>query len=146
MKTKICNKCGVEKDLKEFHRRTKESTVYKTHCKACVKEYRKKYYAKHRQKFIDYAKISTQKQRELRREFLWEYLSSHPCIDCGEDDPLVLEFDHISGKKVAPVSQLISRGFSEKRIQEEIDKCEVRCSNCHKRKTAKEFGWYRKHS
>jgi hypothetical protein len=27
------------------------------------------------------------------------------------------------------------------RVRAEIEKCDVRCVNCHRRKTARDFGW-----
>jgi hypothetical protein len=70
---------------------------------------------------------------------------THPCIDCGESDPIVLEFDHREGeKKLAAVSTLMTQmKASLKTIKAEIVKCDVRCANCHRRKTAKERGWYK---
>lgn len=60
-------------------------------------------------------------------------------MDCGEKDPIVLEFDH-QRDKVLEVSIAIHRGWSEKKLLAEIEKCEVRCANCHVRKTYKERG------
>jgi ArsR family metal-binding transcriptional regulator len=73
---------------------------------------------------------------------LYHYLKTHHCVDCGESDPIVLEFDHVRGKKDIAVSNAVCNGWAWKRIYAEIEKCEVRCSNCHKRKTAKQFNWY----
>ena len=74
-----------------------------------------------------------------------EFLIEQACVDCGEADPIVLEFDHVRGTKQDNVSTLIGRAFSWKRILEEVAKCEVRCANCHRRKTAAQF-WSRKRS
>lgn len=57
------------------------------------------------------------------------------CVDCGEKDLRVLDFDHVRGVKRAVVSMLINRRSSVRRIYEEIDKCDVRCANCHRRTT-----------
>lgn len=85
-------------------------------------------------------KIKNDKRRNKNRNYVLEYLSEHPCVDCGETDPVVLEFDHIRDKD-KKISDLIN--YSHNRLKEEILKCEVRCSNCHKRKTSKEQNWYK---
>lgn len=70
------------------------------------------------------------------------YLKEHPCVDCDEKDIVVLEFDHIdSTTKIDNVSTMITNRVSWSKILKEINKCEVRCANCHRRKTAKQFGY-----
>jgi hypothetical protein len=70
------------------------------------------------------------------------HLSSNPCVDCGEADVRVLEFDHV-GTKESSVSALLSRGVSLARFEREINRCEVVCVNCHRRRTATRGGWLR---
>jgi hypothetical protein len=48
---------------------------------------------------------------------------------------VVLEFDHV-GAKTQNVSRLASQEVSLERISREIAECEIRCANCHRRKTA----------
>ncbi|MBD2564531.1 HNH endonuclease [Nostoc linckia FACHB-391] len=62
------------------------------------------------------------------------------CVDCGEADPIVLEFDHIQQKKYG-ISRMVYAGMGVDSISKEIEKCEVRCANCHRRATAKRSGW-----
>lgn len=78
----------------------------------------------------------------ILRKYVLNYLVSHPCVDCGESDPVVLDFDHQKGK-IDNVSDLIKNRNSIELIAKEIDKCVIRCANCHRRKTAKDFGWYK---
>lgn len=66
-----------------------------------------------------------------------DYLKQHPCVDCGENDPVVLEFDHM-GNKSCHVSEM--RCSPLEKIAQEITKCEVRCCNCHRRKIATQLG------
>ena len=74
--------------------------------------------------------------------FVFEYLKAHPCVDCGESDPVVLHFDHVRGVKMMTISAAITRGTLAALFQE-IDKCEVRCANCHLRRHAIEKKFYR---
>jgi hypothetical protein len=75
---------------------------------------------------------------------LWQYLLEHPCVDCGLKDPLVLEFDHVElSAKRLEVNRLVQRGFAWPTVVEELAKCEVRCANCHRRRTARQFDWPR---
>jgi ribosomal protein S27E len=83
------------------------------------------------------------KQKEYRhrkRWYVYNYLQSHPCIDCGESDHVVLEFDHVRGEKVKSISKMVATTYSLESLIKEIEKCEVRCANCHRRITAKRGG------
>lgn len=85
-------------------------------------------------------RVKNNKRRNKNRAYVLEYLSTHFCVDCGETDPIVLEFDHVRDKD-KKISDLIN--YSHNRLKEEILKCEVRCSNCHKIRTATQQGWYK---
>lgn len=50
------------------------------------------------------------------------------CVDCGLEDFRVLEFDHL-GDKECNVGALFGKRWS--RVEVELKKCELVCSNCH---------------
>jgi hypothetical protein len=66
----------------------------------------------------------------------------HPCVDCGERDIIVLQFDH-QGDKVMGVSDMVTNGRTWERILTEIAKCEVVCANDYLRRTARTSGWHK---
>ena len=78
-----------------------------------------------------------QKRHRIKvREKLFGFLSQQKCIDCGENDPIVLEFDHTNqNKKFKQISTMLSGHYSWESLSREIEKCEIRCANCHRRKT-----------
>ena len=81
--------------------------------------------------------------RQRNRQYIWDYKASHPCSDCGESDPRVLDLDHDNpDNKSYAVSKMVSRKLSLNKIQEEIAKCTVRCANCHRKRTVEQFGHY----
>lgn len=76
-------------------------------------------------------------ERAAHYERLHQYYLSHPCVDCGETDPVVLvvlECDHLQDK-LMDVSNMIRRVWAWRRIALEIAKCDVVCANCHRRRT-----------
>lgn len=86
-----------------------------------------------------------QKQhRERNRVRLVEYLLAHPCVDCGEKDIRVLDFDHRDASvKTAGISRMAVGGhYCWARILQEIEKCDVRCANCHRRRTIGLPEWF----
>ena len=74
--------------------------------------------------------------RGERRNLIYirNYLLRSPCIECGEGDVIVLDFDHRQGK-VGGVVKMARDGCSLDKLMREVDKCEVRCGNCHRRRT-----------
>ena len=131
---KICCICGAEKSVEDFN---KKKDGFQPQCRDCGKEKSKEYYRSNRAAHIKAVGIVTKRIRERNKERILNYLSSHPCVDCGESDVIVLEFDHVRGKKLGNISTLVNHGHSWFTIQEEIKKCEVRCANDHRRVTAK---------
>jgi len=83
-------------------------------------------------------KICHEILRKKRRLILIEYVTpllKRGCVDCGETEFAVLEFDHIIKTKTdIRVSGIISGGQHLPRLKRELAKCEVRCANCHTRR------------
>lgn len=73
--------------------------------------------------------------------FLQDYLRMHPCVDCGEEDPIVLEFDHLGDKSFDISKGLRYRNWTS--VLAEIKKCQVVCANCHRRRTTRRGGYRR---
>lgn len=138
---KTCRICGEQKEETEFGKNRARKDGLQTSCKSCRKEESRNYYKNNKEKQKEQIYNAKLKRIEENRFFVFNYLSNNACVDCGETDPRVLEFDHQRDKE-QNVSYLIAQGYSRSKIKQEIDKCEVRCANCHRRKTAIDFGWY----
>lgn len=104
-------------------------------CRLCRAAYKHRHYRANRQRYIDQAHARSQMLRLERTIYLLSYFESHPCIECGEADPVVLEFDHLGDKTFNIGSGIAYRNWAS--ILEEIAKCEVVCANCHRRRTAR---------
>jgi hypothetical protein len=97
----------------------------------------RKHYDSHKSIMKKRARKCTTELIARNLEILRRHLASHPCIDCGESDLVVLDFDHVRGSKVREVSEMARRGVCVKKLKHEIEKCDIRCANCHRRVTAK---------
>ncbi len=135
-----CAKCKKTKPISQFSFKIKNLGLRHYQCKKCTRGVIRRHYYNHKNYYLNKTKKRNAEYRLEMNQFITEYLSHHPCIDCKETDLRVLEFDHKRDKLVA-VSSLIRRRRPLQIIKDEIEKCEVRCANCHRRKTAKDFKW-----
>lgn len=138
--SKVCPRCKTDKPLSEFSKNSKRLDGVQFACKACTRTKNLADYhsSEHRRKKI---RENADRQHDHQQELICSYLESNPCVDCGEADIVVLEFDHRNGKTKA-VSQMIGH-CSDETLMKEIDKCDVRCANCHRRRHSSEKGYYR---
>ena len=126
---KECPKCKTNKSLDNFGKNKLKKDGLQRTCRECVKAKDKKFFQDNRQKYYN----NNKSYYDSRNEFINRYKSLFgKCVDCGNKDPRVLDFDHLGEKKNNISSMKMS---SLGKIKEEIKKCEVRCSNCHRIKT-----------
>lgn len=140
---KTCTKCKTiyEEPLSDsFNKKSGTADGYQYNCKNCIREFHVQHYLSRK----DYYKDKAAKHNEVYKlrslQFMIDFFKENPCVDCGETDPIILEFDHLENKSCA-VSEM--RCAPLEKIALEIAKCEVRCCNCHRKKTAKQLGWYK---
>ena len=123
----LCNRCGRWLPEEAFNRYRDRRQWW---CRECFRTYFRDRGDRHREQ-VEAAKHV---RRAVAREFVLGYLREHPCVSCGESDPIVLEFDH-TGLKGGCVGQMIADAAKLERIQAEISLCEVVCANCHRHRT-----------
>lgn len=107
------------------------------------REYNRNWYHKNKHRIRASKARNEAKYINKKKKIIIDYLKINPCVDCGEVDIIVLDFDHVDrDTKSDNVSNMIQRS-SISTLIDEIKKCEVRCANCHRRKTAKQFNTYK---
>lgn len=78
---------------------------------------------------------------ERAQAYVYKYLSTRKCEDCGETDIAVLTFHHTDpDTKRYNVSDMISHGYASETIQRELERCIVLCWNCHMIREQEERG------
>jgi hypothetical protein len=132
---KVCTICKENKPLSEYHTRATGKPY--SSCKVCHRQYVKNHYVKNKQYYVDKAK----KRNAETKQWVRDLKDSTPCKDCGEFKPYyVMHFDHLGlEKKLFNISSNVT-AVGRAKLQAEIDKCDLLCSNCHGIRT-----WKRQH-
>jgi len=144
--SKRCPTCCGPRDVlpaEAFYRHPSRSDGLSSQCRACHHGVQRRYYDRN----VELERLRTRRRaRSVRaetRELVLRYLQEHPCLDCGERDPVVLQFHHVRGTKRDNVGSLVCDCYEWPVIAEEIAKCVVLCANCHWRRAAVKRGDYR---
>jgi hypothetical protein len=128
--------------MTDFNRKSSRADGLQEVCRECNRKSSRKYYRQHRAHHLSVIRERTLAQKAASIAFITGYLRHHPCVDCGASDIRVLDFDHRPGCiKRDGVMQLVRNGFGLSTIENEIDKCEVRCRNCHAIVTYERMGY-----
>jgi len=124
-----CKTCYIEKPLDSY---TPSQQRRKGRCKECQKNYSRQHYLNNKEKYLDKDKIRRDEYRKLIAQY-----KDVPCKDCGKKyRPHVMDFDHVNPEeKSFTIGRAVAIGIHKEIVIEEIKKCEVVCSNCHRERT-----------
>lgn len=128
---KHCPECDATKSLDEFSVRSKSKDGRQPWCKACSTSSFKSYYKDNPQSYRSRAKKVYQEADATLRELK----TNKACMDCKVAHPYyVLQFDHRDPSvKLGNVGDL--RGHGKQKVLDEVQKCDLVCSNCHAERT-----------
>ena len=133
--------CGETKPEADFAFDNVARGTRQRHCRKCQAAYRRAHYLANREEYIRREVARINGYRIENRALMLAYLLGHPCVDCGQTNPVTLDFDHrYPSTKKGNVSELAMRK-PWRLVLSEIAKCDVRCANCHLRRTAEQFNW-----
>jgi hypothetical protein len=126
---KYCGHCEQVKAIEDFAK--KGPGKRQARCKECNKAYLKELYSSP----LEHMRLleSNRRRRKSIQEFLLEQ-KDKPCADCGNKYPReAMDFDHLGDKEftISNMKNVVSR----ERLEAEIAKCDVVCSNCHRTRT-----------
>jgi hypothetical protein len=176
MKTKVCSRCRKTKPTTSFNRKrsTGTSGKYQPYCRPCQSEYQKQHYKKRTRQQLQQMYKNRRRRKQEIYEFLTDYFEKNTCVDCAkkkvrikkllrgkvptstieriikimDSDIRTLTFDHLHtrGKKEHTIADMIRDIQPLHRIEKEIQKCVVRCHNCHDIITVKRARNWRYHA
>ena len=127
----------------EFHNRklTSGKMGKRGVCKFCKKIIVQLCINKNRKEYNIRSRLRSKTTNITNKLNIIDYLLTHPCIDCGQSNPLLLDFDHKNpSTKKKHVSAMLGK-YCWCNILKEISKCDVRCAYCHRIKTIKQLGY-----
>jgi len=131
--TKYCKFCNSQKPEIDFNFYNKVENKRHTKCKSCTKLYHNLHYKLNKDKYLKKGKESQDKLIKSNSDYVNNLKSKKGCSYCNEHDFACLDFHHIdpNTKKFSIARAITSYGLEL--ILKEIQKCEIICSNCHRK-------------
>jgi hypothetical protein len=137
---KRCSTCGVTKPGTQFNVRQRAPDGRQSRCRDCCRAW----YLTHKADHMAGVARRNKAYRVQTQERLAAHLAEHPCVDCGEDDISASSSTiGTAWTRLLPSRSCCSGDGSWRTIAKEIEKCDVRCANCHRRRTADQFSTWR---
>lgn len=124
---KVCYTCKINKSVLDFNKNKSKTDGYGSSCKSCQYIMQKKWYNKDPEN----QKNRVRKREQEIKNWINDYKKNLKCSKCEFDHPAALDFHH-QDEKLTAVATAVARGWSKEKILEEINKCIVLCSNCHR--------------
>jgi hypothetical protein len=123
---KYCNACKVIKPVTDW-------TAKGTRCRQCAAELSRQAYHRIKndpEKLSARYKADTDRRKKTKQQCV-EY-KCNVCYDCNKSFPTVVyDFHHLDpSEKDFSIGQKSFRSFED--LKEELDKCVMLCSNCHR--------------
>jgi hypothetical protein len=126
---KKCTKCNKEKSLLDFNNAKERKDGLSSWCKECVRDNGKKHYKSDPKKYLE----NHRKNRKIRFKWFEDIKDNSKCLKCDEKRNWLLDFHHLDPKqKTLHISTAVRKSKSEEIVKEELKKCIVLCSNCHR--------------
>lgn len=119
---KTCRCCGIARPGTEFRACLTYADGSSNACRPCEKRSKKE----------RNDAVVTQHRRRLTEARRGQW-----CVRCQEDDPNVLEFDHLDPTKKRKALAALPY-LNDNAFREELEKTQVLCVNCHRKKSVKE--------
>lgn len=133
---KICSSCGESKGRMEFNKNKGKFDGLQHDCRACQRSKARVRYESDPSKQIEANNVRRKRNRAENRAKVIAIKEGTPCADCNTHHPsFVMDFDHVRGEKAGLVSEMVAAGVPWAKIEAEIAKCDLVCSNCHRYRT-----------
>lgn len=133
---KQCSKCKEVKSFVEFNKSNTKKDGYHNLCRLCSNKLSKEHYENNKEHYLVSIKKRSKIFKQERRKFLNNYKKEAGCKFCPENEPCCLDFHHLNPEsKENEISMMMESSFEK--LQTEINKCIVVCSNCHRKLHAK---------
>lgn len=130
MQTKQCKKCLENLSINLFSKNKTKNDGFCNFCKKCHKEYHHIHYTNNK----EYYKKKSKKQKKSLKHKYVGFKSQLKCSKCDENHIACLEFHHLNPEeKYDNLSNMFLHGASKEKIEKELKKCIILCSNCHRK-------------
>lgn len=134
---KVCARCKIKKELEDYYKNNQSKTGLSSYCKECQKSDKKNHYQNNKEQYA--------KNHFYNKKWLVDIKLELKCEKCGFDHPAALDFHHLNPneKKFLINNNGVSKRSKEE-IENEIKKCIILCSNCHRIEHAIHYNKYLK--
>lgn len=131
---KLCSTCKTEKSLTDFRKNRTSSDGLQSNCASCDSARARDYYKQNSKKLYKQIKEAAKRRSSFRREVINALKRANGCAVCTENEPCALDFHHVdSTEKESAIASMLIRGRSKEALLAELAKCELLCSNCHRK-------------
>jgi len=140
---KKCSNCKKYKFKWKYNKNRTKRDGLQHQCRPCQHEYHnKQWYPKNKKdRLKSVKKYKWERRQDNYKRVIKEYFVKG-CIDCGESNVRGVK-RRVGKRGLEGVSYMIRHGYKWKTVKEEIDKCEVRCRNCHKERTWEQNNYWK---